>query len=175
MEAIMRRQPYLLVALALLFVPAGAFAQKVTTDFDEKAAFGSFKTYAWTTGTPSTNPLGETRLHEAVDARLKAKGLALVQANPDVVVATHAVAKEEKQLYASGFGGGPRWGGSGTASVQSYLVGTLVLDIYDAKTKQLVWRGTGSDTLSDKADKNTAKVNKALDKMLKEFPPKPKK
>ena len=105
-------------------------------------------------------------------------GFKNVDANPDVIVATHAVTKEEKELSASGYRGGLRWGGGmGTASVMTYTyaVGSLVMDLYDAKTKQLVWRGTATDSLEDKPEKNAVKIVKALDKMFKAYPPKLKK
>ena len=61
--------------------------------------------------------------------------------------------------------------GSAQTTVQEYKVGTLVVDIFDAKSKALVFRGTASDELSDKPDKNTKKVEKATAKMFKDFPP----
>jgi hypothetical protein len=172
----MKRVLGLTVAAALLLLPLTAFAQKVTTDNDPKAPFDTYKTYAWTKGTESPNPLGEKRIHDGVDAKLAAAGFKAATANPDVYIATHAVAKEQKELQTMGMGGyGPRWGGgSGTARVNTYLVGTLAVDIYDAKTKQLVWRGTATDTLSDKPEKNADKLEKSLEKMFKAYPPKAK-
>jgi hypothetical protein len=43
--------------------------------------------------------------------------------------------------------------------------------MFDAKTKQLLWRGTAEGTLSDKTDKNEKKLEKAVEKMFKDFPP----
>jgi hypothetical protein len=164
------------VASVLALASLCVFAQQVNTDFDPKADFAAFKTYAWTTGTPSPNPLGETRIHDAVNQRLQAKGMKLVTEKPDVFVATHVVTKEQKELNTMGYGGGWRFGGGmATTSVTTYVQGTLAVDLYSAQTKGLVWRGVGTDTASDKADKNAEKVNKALDKMFKNFPPKAKK
>jgi hypothetical protein len=77
-----------------------------------------------------------------------------------------------------GYGGyGYRgWGGMGgmgtaTTTTSEYLVGTLVVDIFDAKTKGLMFRGTASDEISDKPEKNIKKVQKVADKMFKDFPP----
>jgi hypothetical protein len=76
-----------------------------------------------------------------------------------------------------GYGGyGYRgWGGAGmgtaTTTTSEYLVGTLVVDIFDAKSKALMYRGTASDEISDKAEKNIKKVAKASDKLFKDFPP----
>src|SRR6185503_20147604 len=78
--------------------------------------------------------------------------------------------------FYNGFGGGWRWGGFGnaTTTVDNYKVGTLVLDMFDSHTKQLVWRGSASDTLSSKTDKNIKNLDKGVQKMLKQFPPEPK-
>ena len=174
----MKKLVMAIAALAIVLAPALAQAQKVNTDFDPAVDFTTFKTYSWTTGTPSPNPLGEQRIQDAVNKALQAKGLKLVSANPDLVVATHAVGKEETELVSTGYSGPYRWGyrgGTSTTSVYTYMTGTLAVDLYSAQTKKLAWRGVGSDTLSDKAEKNAEKVVKAVDKMFKQFPPKPKK
>jgi Domain of unknown function (DUF4136) len=69
--------------------------------------------------------------------------------------------------------GGWRWGGFGetTTQVENYPVGSLVLDFYDARTKQLIWRGVSSEALSNNPEKNEKKLDKAVDKMLEHFPP----
>ena len=156
--------------IGLLILPAVASAQKVTVDADPSATFSAYRTYAWTAGTPSPNPLGEDRIHASVDQQLAAKGFTMA-ANPDVYVATQVVTREQKELVASGFGGGWGFGGYGTASVETYVQGTLVVDVYDAQTKKLVWRAKATDTASDKPEKNTAKINKALAKMFERYPP----
>jgi hypothetical protein len=61
--------------------------------------------------------------------------------------------------------------GTATTTESEYVVGTLVVDIFDAKSKQLLFRGTASDEISDKPDKNVKKLAKASDKMFKNFPP----
>jgi len=161
-----------LSALALLTLTAVAYAQQVNTDSDPAARFSQYKTYAWTTGTPSPNPLGEQRIHDAVDGQLRAKGLTLNRERPDLIVATHVMSHEEKEIVADGFAYGPWWYGGGitTTRVNTYLQGTLVVDIYDAATKKMIWRGTATDTVSDKAAKNTKKINKALTKMFQRYP-----
>ena len=68
-------------------------------------------------------------------------------------------------------GSGPWWGGGyGTASVETYIDGTLIVDLYDAKTKKMVWRGVATATASEKPSKNAKKMSKALDKMFEKFP-----
>ena len=164
-------------AVVTLLIGSLALAQTVNTDSDPSANFAGYRTYTWTAGTPSPNPLGEQRIHAAVDQQLAAKGFSKVTEDPGVYIATHVVTHEQQQLNVTGFDGGPFFGGglNATARVETYTQGTLAVDMYDAKTKQLVWRGVGTDTASDKADKNTEKVDKALDKMFKQYPPEAKK
>jgi hypothetical protein len=79
-----------------------------------------------------------------------------------------------------GFGGGWGWrrfGGYGdsfgdaTTTEQDYKEGTLVVDIFDAKSKQVIWRGSAEGALSDSAAKNEKNLDKGVAKMFKEFPP----
>lgn len=72
-----------------------------------------------------------------------------------------------------GAGWGWSWGGMTTTTVSEIPTGQLSVDIGDAKTKKLLWLGSASDTLSDKPKNNEQKIQKALDKMFKKFPPTP--
>ena len=89
---------------------------------------------------------------------------------PDVIVATHVTSSEGKELVVNGFGPGPWWGG-GTAQVETYIEGTLIVDLYDAKTKKMVWRGVATATVSSKPEKNAEKIDKSLAKMFARYPP----
>ena len=99
------------------------------------------------------------------------------------MVVLHGATEKQRTLntFYSGMGGyggyGYRgWGGgmgmgTATTTTSEYLVGTLVVDIFDAKTKALMYRGTATDELSDKPEKNQKKLAKASDKLFKNFPP----
>ena len=58
-----------------------------------------------------------------------------------------------------------------TTTTDVTKVGTVVVDLFDTKTKQLIWRGATSDTLSDNSDKNIKNLDKGVEKMFKNFPP----
>jgi hypothetical protein len=155
----------------LLISGSVVYAQKVSVDADPAAPFSTYRTYAWANGTPAPNPLNEDRIHAGVDARLAAKGLAMNTTAPDLIVATHVTTKERQELIAQGFGYGPWWGTGYTSSnVETYFDVTLILDLYDAKTKKMVWRGAATATASEKPSKNAEKIAKALDKMFEKFP-----
>ena len=88
---------------------------------------------------------------------------------------------QRQTLYTYYNGFGPGWGrrgfggfGTETTSASTYTEGTLVIDIFDGKTKELIWRGTATDTLSGKPEKNEKKLTKVVEKMFEEFPPGPK-
>ena len=163
------------VGLAMLLA-GSALAQKVTTDYAKGVDFGKYKTFTWIKEPKTTDPLMQRRIVDDVNATLAAKGLTLAPSNSDLAVAAHAATKEERSLdtFYNGFGGGWRWGGglgSATTRVNTYEVGTLVIDIFDARTKEAIWRGTSSKTLSDKPEKNVEGLNKAVAEMFKNFPP----
>jgi hypothetical protein len=177
----MRMKCFLALLLTSL-ISATAYAQKVSVDYDKKADFSSYKTYSWSQGTPATNPLSHQRILAGIDAQLGAKGWQKVENNSDVVVIYSAATTTETQINTFDTGspwGGYRWGwggyggGSSTTTVQKIPIGQLVIDMADVKNKDFIWRGTASDTLSDKPEKNQKKLDKALAKMFKNFPPTP--
>jgi len=154
-----------------------AFAQQVKTDFDHQANFSQYKTYSWQEIKPE-NSLWDSRIKNAVDAQLTAKGWTQIDSGGDVAVVAIKTTQTQKSLqtFYDGFGGRWRWRGFGgmgqsTTTEQDYKVGTLVVDLYDGKTKQLIWRGSAQDTLSDKASNNEKKLDKGVAKMFKKFPP----
>ena len=164
---------------AVVFITCGLLAAKVTVDWDKETNFSGYKTYAWTKGTPATNSLMDQRIIDAIDKQLAAKGMQKVDADkdPDLIVLYHAAVGTETELNTMNMGGwGWRMGGGmATTTVDKIPTGQLVVDIGDAKTKKLLWLGNASGTLSDSPDKNTKKINSAVEDMFKKFPPPVKK
>jgi Domain of unknown function (DUF4136) len=156
------------------------FAQDVTTDYDHKFDFSQIKTFAVKVGTPWGNPLAQQRALDAITSQLTSKGWTKTdEATADAIVVMHGATQDKKSLntfYSGGGWGGWGWGGGGmsTTTVSDVRVGTGVVDIFDAKTKQLIFRGVAQDELSEKPEKNEKKIEKATEKMFKDFPPKPK-
>jgi hypothetical protein len=157
-----------------------AFAQQVKTDFDHQANFSQYKTYSWQEIKPA-NSLWDARIKSAVDAQLAAKGWTQVESGGDVAIVAIETTHTERtlQTFYDGMGGGWRWRGFGgmgeaTTTEMDYKEGTLLLDMYDAKTKQLIWRGSAEDTVSNKEETNEKNLNKGVAKMFKKFPPQAK-
>jgi uncharacterized protein DUF4136 len=157
-----------------------SFAQQVKTDYDHSVNFGQYKTYSWEK-VRTKDPLLVDRIKSAVNSALAAKGWVEVPSGGDVEVFAIETTQNQQTLdtFYNGFGGGRRWGfgglGDATTTVETYKVGTLVVDLFDGKTEKLIWRSSSSDTLSDKADKNTKNLNKGVNKMFQHFPPAPPK
>ena len=165
----------LAASIAMLFcLAAASFAQHVKTDYDRSVDFNQYKTYTWER-VQTRNPLGAARIKSMVNAALAAKGWSEVPSGGNVSLIAIGVSQDQQTVntFYNGFGGGWRWGGFGdsTTTVETYTVGTLVVDMFDTQTKQLVWRGSASDTVSDDSDKNIRNFSKGVQKMFKNFPP----
>jgi Domain of unknown function (DUF4136) len=166
------------VGIAVLFATV-SLAQQVKTDYDRNADFSQYKTYSWEK-IQTQDPLWVGRIKEAVNGALTAKGLTAVDSGGDIAIVAIEMTKNQQNLntFYDGFGGGWRWGGgfgNATTTVDNYKVGTLVVDLFDAKTKNIIWRGSSSDTLSDKSDKNIKNLDKGVQKMFDHYPPDVKK
>jgi len=159
------------VVLIGLMTTAVIVAQKVNVDSNPSAPFSTYKTYAWAPGDSGLESLAQQRLQQGVDQRLAARGLR-ESTSPDLIVTAHVKTQQRQELIPTGFAYGPWWGGLGYggAYVETQTEGTLLLDFYDAKTKQMVWRGVATATASDKPTKNAEKMSKALDKLFDKFP-----
>jgi Domain of unknown function (DUF4136) len=174
----MQRRVFVLIGLMLLFA-GKASAQQVKTDYDRSTNFAQYKTYSWE-HVKTKDPLDVDRIKSAVNAALAAKGWTQVDSGGDVSIVAMEITQNQQTLntFYDGFGGGWGWrrfGGGGfgeaTTTTDTYKVGTVVVDLFDTKTKQLIWRGTESDTLSNNSDKNIKNLDKGVDKMFKKFPP----
>jgi len=152
-------------------------AQQVKNDYDRDVNFSQYKTYSWEQ-VKTKDPLNLDRIKSAVNAALTAKGWSQVNSGGDVSIVAMEITHEQQTLntFYDGFGGGWRWRGFGgfgeaTTTTDTYLVGTLIIDLFDTKSKKLLWRGSSSDALSNNSDKNIRNLDKGVEKLFKNFPP----
>ena len=173
---------HLVIAGSLgLFSAACGYSIKTATDYDHGVKFSNYNSFAILKGNSSGNPLMDQRAQNDVASALTSKGWIEVpagEAQSTVVVHAATRTKHTYETLYDGWGAGWGWrrgwgGGYGgsTTFVNDYKVGTLVVDIFDAKTKQGIWHGTASDALSDNAKSNAQATEQAVDKMFKSFPP----
>jgi hypothetical protein len=169
-----------IVALTSLTV-ASAFLllASVSTDYNKATDFGRYHSYSWI-GVQAQDQLWSDRIKQDVDEQLQAKGWSIVPSGGDAAVSAFGATHNQQtlQTFYDGLGGGWGWrrgwgGGLGesTTTVENTPVGSLVVDVFDGPSKKLLWRGTSSETLSSKPDKNDKKLEKDVVEMFKKFPP----
>lgn len=193
------KKPKLLafVSLAVVSLTLGAVglvAQDVRYDFDKDQDFSKYRTYRWVPikGADQPDDLTAKQITGAIDAVLAKKGLTKTDSDTaDLYIGYQTAIGTEKEYtsYNTGWGSGPGWGGGwygyngGMSTSTTYgssstvYVGQLDLSMYDSAQKELVWRGVASKTLDPKAkpEKKQKNINKAAEKLLKNFPPPEKK
>jgi len=171
-----RSLPVLVIAIMTCSVILG---QDVQTKYMPGTDFSKYHTYKWVAieGGGHPDQIMDTQIKQSIDSQLAAKGFTKTDSDKaDLLVAYQVAVDQQKQWNAYGMGGGIRWGGMATATSSTINVGTLVLDMYDPATKELVWKGSATKTLDPSKDqeKNQKNLDKAMQKLLKDFPPKPK-
>ena len=153
-------------------------AQDVRANSMPGVDFSKFHSYKWVTIGNGAHPnqIVDAEIKQSIDSQLSQKGLTKTDSDKaDLYVGYQIATDQEKQWNAYGMGGGWRFGGGMATATQSTIeIGTLVLDMYDPSTKQLVWTGRASKSLdpSSNQQKNEERLNKAMEKLLKNYPPK---
>ncbi|HUL32852.1 MAG TPA: DUF4136 domain-containing protein [Candidatus Eisenbacteria bacterium] len=175
----------------VLLSAAGLAAQDVRYDYAQDVNFSQFKTYKWVNikNAEQVDEITARQITSAIDAELAKKGLTKTDSDSaDLYLGYQTSIGTEKELnaYGSGWGYGPGWGGgwyggmrmsTTTVSTSTIYTGQLDLDMYDAAKKELVWRGIVSKTIDTKAkpEKRQKNIQKSVAKLLKNYPPPPKK
>jgi hypothetical protein len=173
-----------------LILAAGCAGQQVTTDYSPATSFSQFKTFALVSSpdTAAAQQLLDQRVRNAVQAQLTTKGLTPAdRQNADLYVGYGMVDKTHRQVYTYndgwGWGGGwgwryYRWGVAWPMTVQrqveTYTDGTVVVNLIDAKTKQVVWEGEVPDVVNLPVDdpiRATKEVDAAVTKLFTKYPP----
>ena len=173
---------YCVMGLGMLAVGiAPASAQKVKIDFDRTFDFSTLKTYAWKIhpamkdNSELRESVGAELVRMAVSRQLLDKGFLPAEEEFADFYVTGFGTRGRRSEISGGIGG---WYNSGpyymqgwqTVMVRNYMEGTLILDIVDAKTKQLAWRAYCKGAVSNPSKRDKV-VNKALKKAFKNFPP----
>ena len=187
----MKKISFIWMALSLMIV-SSALCQDVRYNFDKNADFSKFKTYKWVTikDAQKVDDLVDKQIKDTIDAELAKKGLTKVDTDSaDLYIGYQPAIGQEKQLTSfnsggAGWGYGPGWGGGwygggggiSTTTSSTIYTGQLALDMYNSADKDLVWRGVVTKTLDPKAkpDKRQKNMNKAVAKLLKNYPPEKK-
>lgn len=180
-------------ALAVMMFGAGCSGLKVITDKDNTVNFAKIKTYqfvGWTAESDKIlNRFDKERIEQAfLNAGLK-RGLMKVDANPDALVALYVMGEQRVQKTANtstmgmggmGMGGmrNPGMGGWGGGMQQShtvinetrYIEGTLMVEMFDPTTKNLIWQALGTNTVNENPKKRAKDIPKKVDAIMSKYP-----
>src|SRR5215467_11435135 len=151
---------HMVFSALLLISSVVASAQQVEVNYNHNQSFAGYHTYAWVSNNQNQiqNSILAQTAKQDIDAALQAKGLQMVEEtqSPDLLVLANGGLRQQTSYSAYGMRG--VGGGFGTISPEQSEEGTLIVDLHDAKTKSLVWRGIAQDTLSNKGGKNQQMV-----------------
>jgi len=150
---------------------AAAHAQQIISDYDHQTNFSQYKSYSWQQISAPDSIWGD-RIKNDVDAQLAAKGWVRLDKGGDAVLCATSSDGEAATVEHFYGGWGPGWRWRGWSEPVPFDQGTLVVDIFDAKTQSLVWRGFAEQAVSNKDQKNINKLEKMVSKLFKNFPPK---
>src|ERR1700728_2665829 len=154
-------------AMLACIASAVALGQTVSVNYNRSQSFSQYHTYTW--ASDNTNQIQNSILAQQaksdIDSAMQAKGLQMVQEsqNPDIILTANGGMKQQTSYQAWGMRG--FGGGMGSITPQQNVIGTLIVDLFDAKTHNLLWRGIGQDTLTNNGGKNQKLVQSAVTKM----------
>ena len=162
------------LALVLVLTAAAASAQEVKLDYDHDVDFSRYKTFAWSVAQrPAKNPANHIRITRAVEEAFTAKGLSKDAAGaPDAYLMYTGRVGDKVQV--TGRPGGSSWEPTNLRTMvdlNKVREGTLVLEMYDARTKDVVWRGVASE-VGVREDAMEEAIRAAVKKLLDGYPPK---
>jgi hypothetical protein len=163
---------YVLCAMLACLASAVALGQTVSVNYNKSQDFSGYHTYIWASNNANQiqNSILAQQAKSNIDSALQAKGLQLVgeAQNPDLIILASGGLQQQTSYQAWGMRG--IGGGMGGITPEQNVVGTLIVDVYGSKDKNLLWRGLAQNTLSSNGNKNSQMVTKAVQKMFKQYP-----
>lgn len=149
-----------------------AVGQSVSVNYNHSQSFSQFHTYAWVSNNANQiqNSILAQVAQQDIDTAMQSKGFTKVEEaqKPDLLLTANGGMKQETSYTAMGMRG--FGGGMGSITPQQNVIGTLIVDLYNASTQSLVWRGIAQNTLSNNGGKNQQLVGNAVTKMFKQWP-----
>jgi hypothetical protein len=185
---------YLYLFLVALITAGCGSSVSVTSDYDKTTDFSKYKTfsyYGWADNSDKIlTQFDKDRIESAFKSEFAKRGMTANQNNGDAIISLYIVV-DQKTSYSSytdhynngmyggmyagryryGYGVGYGMGSSTTTTTgNKYAVGTLIVDVFDAKDKKQIWQGIGKKTIDEKKNKREERINAAVAKIMKEYP-----
>ena len=165
---------YALIGTAAAVAACASSSLRVRSDYDRTANFKQYRTFSIREGNSSGNPVMDQRIKDDIVAAFKTKGLDEVRPdNADIIIVPHTATRTQRtyDTFYDNTWRGWRWRwAEPTVVVNEFQVGTLVIDVFDNRAKTAVWHGYASGALSDEPSENAEKADKAVQKLVSEYP-----
>ena len=159
----------LVTAICLAFpIPAEVDAQTLRVQWDGHADFTKYHSFAWTPGRRVPDDSNHELLVQSIRDALGVAAIFEDDSAPELDVTYYASATESFEIKG---GYSASWQDTQAVTVDSQVAGSLVVDIVDVSTNQLVWRATASGTIDRNPKKNRKAILEAVSKMFADFPP----
>jgi hypothetical protein len=176
------------VAWAAVWAFAACSSVQVNQDWDPSATFTGLRSWAWQSSTPALtgnprldDPLLQARIQSAIEKSLAEKGYTRAASGKADFLVTYHVALQQKldaRTIYTGYGPARGWYGVGGAQtvVDTYDVGTLLIDLIGPETNSVIWRGSGQSRIQElkTPEERAARIQDVVDQVLSQFPPKTK-
>lgn len=160
------------IACAVLLCVVPLAAQQVSVNYNHGVSFAQFHTYAWANNNANQiqNSILAQVAKQDIENAMAEKGFQKVEEsqNPDLILTASGGERQQTSWNAWGMRG--IGGGMGSITPQQNVEGTMVVSLYNLKAQELIWRGIAQDTLSNNGNKNQQMVQKAVQKMFKQWP-----
>lgn len=173
--------------LALMMAMVSCSTVKIAVDMDKTADFSQYKTYnflGWQNNSDQIlNELDQKRIRDAFISEFERRGLKPVENNGDMAVSLFIVVNKKTSVtgytdyYGSRYGGYNRyrggWGygyGSTTYHESDYMEGTLVMDVFDGKSKDQIWQGIATKTINENPAKREKTIPANIQSLMRKFP-----
>lgn len=173
-------------ALLLLVVITSCSSVRVSSDYDSKADFNNYKTFAFFKSgidKAEISDLDKRRILRAIESELMARGFTKSE-KPDMLVSIFTKSNQRVNIYNNawgaggwgwggwgGFGPGWGWGWNQQPTATTRTEGILYVDLIDANKKELVWQGMGTGYLTQKREKKEARIKEFVNKIMEKYPP----
>jgi len=168
---------------------------QVKSDYDKNANFSEYKTYTFGGWVKDSDKIltdfDKKRITDALSNEFSSRGMSYVESGGDAVITLFIVVNQKTSTTAyTNFNGGMGYygrrgwgmgyGGMGlsattTYNQNDYLEGTFVVDMYDSKSKELIWQGIITSVVKENPEKREKSIPKKVKKLMKKFPVKPMK
>jgi len=172
-----------ITALLLFVVISSCSSVKVASDYDTKADFNQYKTFAFFKSgidKAEISDLDKRRILRAIESELMSRGFTKSE-KPDMLVSIFTKSNQRVDIYNNawgagawgwgGFGPGWGWGWNQQPTATTRTEGVLYVDLIDANKKELVWQGMGTGYLTQKREKKEERIKEFVNKIMEKYPP----